>query len=191
MAFTTRVATADDVAALARIYNEGIEDRVATFQTEPRAADDMHRWFDGPYPLVVAEDGSGDVVAWASAQPYRPGRAWYSGIAEFSIYVARASRGRGAGRATLVALIEAYESHGGWKLLSRIFPENEASLALCRSLGFREVGVYRRHGKLDGEWRDCVVVELLLGEAARDPGSEPGSEPPSEPGSRGASEPGA
>jgi L-amino acid N-acyltransferase YncA len=162
----TRAATADDAAAFARIYNEGIEDRIGTFQTEPRSVDDMLRWFDGPYPLVAAEDESGEIVAWASAQPYRPGRAWYSGIAEFSIYVARDARGRGVGRATLAAQIEACEAHGCWKLLSRIFPENDGSLALCRSLGFREVGTYRRHAKLDGIWRDVVIVELLLDDAA-------------------------
>jgi phosphinothricin acetyltransferase len=161
----TRLATVDDVDAVARIYNEGIEDRVATFQVEPRAREQMLSWFDGDHPFVVAEDG-GEVVAWASAHPYRPGRAWYDGIAEFSIYVARKARGRGAGKATLQALLDESERHGYWKLLSRIFPENEASLALCRSLGFREVGVYRRHGKLDGEWRDCVIVEKLLGDAA-------------------------
>ena len=165
MAFTTRAATASDVAAIAQICNEGIEDRVATFQVLPRSRDDMLAWFDGDHPFVVAES-DGSVVAWASAHPYRPGRPWYDGIAEFSIYVSRAARGRGAGRVTLQALINDCESRGCWKLISRIFPENEASLALCRSLGFREVGVYRRHGRLDGEWRDCVIVELLLGEAA-------------------------
>jgi L-amino acid N-acyltransferase YncA len=159
----TRSAAPDDAEAIARIYNEGIEDRVATFQTGLKSAGDMLVWLDGP--LVVGEE-DGKVVAWASASPYRPGRPWYDGIAEFSIYVARAARGRGAGRVTLQALIATCESHGYWKLLSRIFPENEASLALCRSLGFREVGVYRRHGRLDGEWRDCVIVELLLGDAA-------------------------
>ena len=80
--------------------------------------------------------------------------------------MARAFRGRGVGRVTLVALIELAEARGLWKLVSRVFPENEASLALCRSLGFREVGVYRRHGRLDGAWRDVVIVELLFGEAA-------------------------
>ena len=161
----TRLATRDDVDALTRIYNEGIEDRVATFQVQPRTRDDMLGWFDGDHPFVVAED-AGEVVAWASAHPYRPGRPWYDGVAEFSIYVARRARGRGAGKATLRALLAESERRGYWKLLSRIFPENEASLALCRSLGFREVGVYRRHGKLDGEWRDCIIVEKLLGPAA-------------------------
>jgi L-amino acid N-acyltransferase YncA len=105
------------------------------------------------------------VIAWASAHPYRD-RAAYLGIGEFSIYVARDRRGRGLGRIALEALIAECEARGYWKLVSRIFPENVASLTLCRSLGFREVGVYRRHGKLDGEWRDCVIVERLLGEAA-------------------------
>ena len=116
----------------------------------------------------MTEDESGEVVAWASAPPYRPGRAAYSGIAEFSIYVARDARGRGVGRATLAALIEACEAHGYWKLCPGSSRRTTASLALCRSLGFREVGTYRRHGKLDGEWRDCVIVELLLGDAVRD-----------------------
>ena len=160
-----RAATRADAEAIARIYNEGIEDRVGTFETEPRSPEDVGAWIDAGYPLVVGEDG-GEVVAWASAPPYRAHRRAYAGVADFSIYVARAARGRGAGRKTLAALIAEAEARGYWKLLSRIFPENEASLRLCRSLGFREVGVYRNHAKLDGVWRDVVIVELLLGEAA-------------------------
>lgn len=162
----TRAATRADADAIARIYNEGIEDRVGTFETRPRTAEDVLGWLRAGYPVVVGED-AGDVVAWASAPPYRRDRPAYSGVADFSIYVARAARGRGAGRATLAALIVVCESRGYWKLVSRIFPENGASLALCRSLGFRQVGTYHRHGRLDGEWRDVVVVERLLGEAAR------------------------
>src|SRR5256885_14560039 len=165
MPVETRTARAGDVEAIARIYNDGIEDRLATFETEPRSARDVAGWFERGYPVVVAADDSGDVVAWASAPPYRP-RAAYAGVAEFSIYVARDRRGHGFGRAALEALVEECERRGFWKLVSRIFPENEGSLALCRSLGFREVGVYRRHAKLDGMWRDVVIVERLLGEAA-------------------------
>ncbi len=158
---------ADDAEAIARIYNEGIEDRVGTLEIEPRSAEDVLGWIDAGYPLVVSEDESGEVVAWASAPPYRAHRPAYSGVADFSIYVSRAARGRGVGRTTLAALIAEAEGRGYWKLVSRIFPENEASLVLCRSLGFREVGVYRRHAKLDGAWRDVAIVELLLGDAAR------------------------
>jgi L-amino acid N-acyltransferase YncA len=162
-----RPAGPDDAEPIARIYNEGIEDRLATFETEPRSAADVAAWLDGETPVVVVEDDAGAVVAWASAPEYRSRRA-YSGVREFSIYVARSARGRGLGRMTLQALIDECEARGFWKLVSRVFPENEASLALCRSLGFREVGVYRRHAKLDGEWRDVVIVERLLGDAASD-----------------------
>jgi L-amino acid N-acyltransferase YncA len=161
----TRAARPDDAAAIAAIYNEGIEDRLATFETEPRSADDVLGWLDA-FPVVVAEGEDEAVAAWASAPPYSD-RPAYANVREFSIYVARSHRGRGFGRAALAALIAECEARGWWKLVSRVFPENEASLGLCRSLGFREVGVYRRHGKLDGEWRDCVIVERLLGEASR------------------------
>jgi L-amino acid N-acyltransferase YncA len=164
---TTRLAHFDDVTAVARIYNEGIEDRVATFETEPRAAADIASWLEEDLPIVVAEE-DGEVVAWAIAHRYRE-RAAYAGVGEFSIYVARNARARGLGRMVLQALIDECERRGLWKLVSRVFSENEASLALCRSLGFREVGVYRRHAKLDGEWRDVVIVERLLGEAASSP----------------------
>jgi phosphinothricin acetyltransferase len=119
---------------------------------------------------VVVEDASATVVAFASSSPYRS-RDCYAGIAEFSVYVGRRRRGTGAGRVAMTALIEAAEAAGMWKLVSRIFPENVASLALMRRMGFRQVGTYERHGRLDGQWRDCVIVEKLLGEAAAPPSS--------------------
>ena len=161
----TRQAEPGDAGTIARIYNEGIEDRVATFDTELRTADDILGWLEEDYPLVVAE-ADGEVRAWAVVHPYSA-RAVYSGDGDYSVYVSRESRGRGLGRMALAALVEECEARGYWKLLSRIFPRNEASLALARSLGFREVGVYRRHGKLDGQRLDCVIVERLLGEATR------------------------
>ena len=163
--FATRSATSDDSAAIARIYNEGIVDRLATFETDARSKEDILGWLECGFPLLVAESAEGEVVAWASASPYRPDRRAYGGVGDFSLYVARAWRGQGAGRAVLEALIREAERRGFWKLVGRVFPENRASLALCRSLGFREVGVYRRHAKLDGEWRDVVIVERLLGPA--------------------------
>ena len=158
---TSRPAKPEDAEAIARIYNEGIEDRVATFETRVRSADDVGAWFDGVHPIVVVEEGN-DVVAFASTSSYRA-RECYAGIAETSVYVARSFRRRGAGSFALLALIQAAQQAGFWKLVSRIFPENVASRGLVRELGFREVGVYEKHGKLDGQWRDVVIVERLLG----------------------------
>jgi phosphinothricin acetyltransferase len=164
---TPRLATIDDAAAIARIYKQGIEERIATFETDPRSPEDLARQLsdkgDG-FPTVVVER-DGRVVAWATAGAYRS-RPAYAGVAEHSVYVERDARGSGAGRVALDALSEAYRARGFWKLVSRIFPENGASLALHERAGFRVVGVYRRHGRLDGAWRDCVIVEKLLGEDA-------------------------
>lgn len=155
-----RTATPADAVAIAEIYNQGIEDRIATFETRPRSAEDVRAWFDGVHPVVVVEEG-GQIVAFASTSTYRP-RECYAGIAEFSVYVLRAARGRGAGRLAMQALIEAAEAAGFWKLVSRVFTENVASLGLLRALGFRDVGIYEKHGQLDGVWRDVVIVERLL-----------------------------
>lgn len=156
-----RAATPDDAAAIAAIYNQGIEDRVATFETRRRTAGDVRGWLDGVHPVIVVEEVA-EIVAFAATSSYRPQRECYAGIAETSVYVGRGWRGRGAGRLALEALIAAAREAGFWKLLSRIFPENTASRALVRSLGFREVGTYEKHAKLDGVWRDVVIVERLL-----------------------------
>jgi len=155
-----RIAGPSDAAAIARIYNEGIEDRVATFETEPRSAEDVRAWFDSAHPLVVVEE-AGEVIAFGGSRPYSS-RECYRGIADVSVYVARGARRRGAGRLALSALIREAERAGFWKLLSRIFVENAPSRALMGGLGFREAGIYRKHARLDGVWRDCVIVERLI-----------------------------
>lgn len=155
-----RNATSEDADAIARIYNEGIEDRIATFETRLRSAADIRQWFDGKHPIVVVEDAR-EVVAFAATSDYRP-RECYAGVAEFSVYVGRTARRRGAGRLALDALIQASAEAGFWKLVSRIFVENQASIGLCQKLGFRVVGAYEKHGQLDGVWRDVAIVERLL-----------------------------
>jgi phosphinothricin acetyltransferase len=165
MGIESRPATAADAAAIAAIYNEGIDGRTATFVTEHATPQTVERWLGGDYPVVVVTDGE-EVLGYATASTYRPGRPFYDGIAEFSVYVARSARRRGVGRIALQALEDAWAERGGWKLVSRIFPQNTPSLALMRAAGFREVGVYERHGKLDGEWRNCVIVEKLIGQGA-------------------------
>ncbi|HEY0874902.1 MAG TPA: arsinothricin resistance N-acetyltransferase ArsN1 family A [Vicinamibacterales bacterium] len=164
MSIAIREAAEQDAAAIASIYNQGIEDRGATFETELRSTDDMAAKLAQRqrYPvLVISEDDV--VLGWAGLSAYRP-RDCYAGIAEFSIYLDRSARGRGLGRQLLRALIDVARERGYWKLVSRIFPSNTGSRALCRACGFREVGTYERHGRLDGEWRDVVIVERLIPE---------------------------
>ena len=161
--YRARQATPDDADAITRIYNEGIADRVGTFETRVRTPDDVRQWFDGRHPIVVVEQEDGSIAAFASTSAYRPREA-YAGIAEYSVYVARHLRGRGAGRVAMAALIDAARDAGFWKLVSRIFVENSASRKLMASLGFREVGIYEKHARLDGRWRDVVIVERLVPE---------------------------
>ena len=162
---TIRAAAAGDAEAIAAIYNEGIEERVATFETRPRSADDVAGWFEGGLPFLVAVSAEGTVVGFARVTPYSD-RCVYAGVGEHGVYVARAARGRGLGRRLLEALCVAAEAVGLYKLTSRIFTDNGASRAVHLSAGFVEVGVQRRHGQLDGVWKDCVLVERLLGPAA-------------------------
>jgi L-amino acid N-acyltransferase YncA len=155
-----RSATPNDAAAIAIIYNQGIEDRVATFETHRRSAEDVQAWLDGMHPVLVVENDS-EIIAFASTSAYSS-RECYAGIAECSAYVKRDKRGRGAGRLVLESLISAAEEAGFWKLVSRVFVDNKASRALIGSLGFREVGIYEKHAKLDGVWRDVIIVERLI-----------------------------
>ena len=158
-----RPARREDAAAITDIYNQGIEDRIATFETEPRTPADVDPWFDHAHAFVSVTEPSGDVVGYAVAHPYS-GRCCYRGIGEFSVYVRRSHRGRGVGQLAMAALIDATRAEGLWKLTSRVFPENRASLGLMARMGFKEIGVHERHGKLEGVWKDCVIVELLIPE---------------------------
>jgi len=164
MGITIRRAITADADRLAAIYNQGIDDRGATFETTHRtAAEFVGRIADGDrLPLIVADDG-GAVVGWAGLSTYRP-RACYAGIAEFSIYIDRGRRSRGIGHRLLTTLVDVAKAAGYWKLVSRVFPFNAGSRALCKACGFREVGIYEKHGRLDGQWLDVMIVERLIPE---------------------------
>lgn len=160
-----RAAVETDAEAIALIYNQGISSRQATFESEPRSPSERRQWIaqhDARDPILVAALDA-RVMGWAAISAYRA-RACYRGVGEYSIYIHEGARGLGVGRRLLGALVEAAARQGYWKLLSRIFPENEASRALCRACGFREVGVYAKHARLDGVWRDVIIVERLIPE---------------------------
>ena len=160
---TIRPARLDDAAAIADIYNQGIVSRMATFETLLRTPEDIRatlRSTDKAFPFLVAEL-DGEARGWASVSAYRP-RACYAGIGEFSIYIEQGWRRQGLGQPLLNALIVAAEQAGYWKLLSRVFTFNHASRRLCHACGFREVGIYEKHAKLDGEWLDVVIVERVI-----------------------------
>jgi L-amino acid N-acyltransferase YncA len=146
-----------DWPAVRRIYEQGISTGDATFDTQ---ATDWEAWNAGHLEAcrLVARDGAGEVVAWAALSPVQRKSA-YRGVAEGSLYVREDVRGSGVGRALTEAMIAAAEEAGIWTLELWIFPENEASIALCESLGFRIVGVRERIGQREGRWRDVVVME--------------------------------
>jgi L-amino acid N-acyltransferase YncA len=151
-----------DAEAVAAIYNEGIRGRGATFQTEERAASDLEPWVAEAetWPVLVAENG-GRIVGWTRASRYSD-FARYGGVGELAIYVAATARGGGVGRALVEALADAARERGFSKIVAKVFPENEASIALLRGCGFRVVGTHLRHGQLDGRWRDVLVLERSL-----------------------------
>ena len=160
-----RPAEPRDIHAVAEIYNQGIAERQATFETRPRAPEEIRQWLDEGRPFLVATQHR-TVVGFARVSAYST-RPAYAGVGEHGVYVSPRARGQDIGRKLVDALAEAAEAAGYYKLTSRVFTTNEASLRLHRAAGFTEVGIQRRHGRLDGEWKDTVLVERLLGDAAR------------------------
>jgi phosphinothricin acetyltransferase len=158
-----RPATVADAASICRIYNQGIQDRVATLETEERTPDERAEWLQarGPrHPVLVAEH-EGAVAGWASLNVFNARRA-YEHVADLSLYVERGSRGRGVGRQLLDALVLTARELGYHKLVLAAFPWNEAGMRAYRRAGFREVGIYKEQGRLDGRWVDTVVMEKIL-----------------------------
>jgi L-amino acid N-acyltransferase YncA len=155
-----RRAEPADAEKIAEIYNQGVEDRVATFETSPAGAGDAAGWIERDLVLVGERDG--ELVGWTKAGPYSDRHHYYDGVREATIFVARAHRRGGIGAELTRALAEAAEDDGAHKLIAKIFTSNQPSIALVKGLGWEEVGVHRRHGTLDGEWKDVLVLEKLL-----------------------------
>jgi phosphinothricin acetyltransferase len=186
VSYTIRLATADDAAAICRIYNQGIEDRVATLETELRSPEERRTWLTSRsprHPVIVAEtsadahpSGRGEAreparsinarepaspVGWGSLNLYNAREA-YRFVADFSIYVDRAWRGKGVGGVMLTRLVELARDHGFHKMVLSAFPTNTGGMALYAKHGFRTVGIYKEQGLLDGRWVDTIVMEKLL-----------------------------
>ncbi len=162
-ALLVRVATESDLTAIRAIYNEGIADRVATLDEEPKSAGDIAAWWSdhgGRYAVLVAERG-GAVVGWSSLNRYSH-RCAYDGVADLSVYVAREARGKGVGFELLDALERVARGNGFDKIVLFTLPFNANGQALYRKAGFREVGTFRNQGRLDGRFVDVMAMEKLL-----------------------------
>jgi L-amino acid N-acyltransferase YncA len=158
-----RFATEDDAAAVCAIYNQGIEERVATLETERRNPEERRQWLaarGARHPVIVA-DRAGAVVGWASLNPFNPRRA-YDHVADLSVYVDRGWRGKGVGRLLLDRLVALARELAYHKMVLAAFPSNTAGMALYERTGFRTVGIYREQGQLDGQWVDVIIMEKLL-----------------------------
>jgi phosphinothricin acetyltransferase len=156
-----RRASTNDADAICGIYNAAINERGSTFETELRSPETfMDRIGSNRFPLLVADVGNG-TMGWAGLTSYS-GRPCYAGIGECSIYVDAAARGRGIGTALAEALASAAQDNGFHKLVAKLFTDNVASIRLVERCGFTSVGLHHRHGRLDGTWRNVLVVERLL-----------------------------
>jgi phosphinothricin acetyltransferase len=160
---SVRDAATEDAAAICTIYNQGIEDRIATLETQLRTPQERRQWMAARaarHPVVVAVSG-GQVVGWGSLNSFNP-RPAYDHVVDLSVYVERAWRGRGVGRVLLTHLLDRARGLGYHKMVLATFPYNAAGLALYRRMGFSDVGVYREQGQLDGRWVDVLVMERRL-----------------------------
>jgi phosphinothricin acetyltransferase len=159
-----RDATIEDAEPIARIYNQGIEDRVATLETAVRSPEERATWMaaKGPrHPVLVATDDDGVVLGWGSLNPFNP-RPAYDHVVDFSLYVGREQRGRGIGDTLLGALEDRARALGFHKMVLAAFPTNLPGMRLYERHGFETVGVYREQGMLDGRWIDVIVMEKLF-----------------------------
>jgi L-amino acid N-acyltransferase YncA len=157
MSLTVRAMHAADADPVLAIYQAGLDDGDASFET---VAPDWAAFDAAKLPAhrLVAVDEAGAVLGWVAVTPVSS-RTVYAGVVEHSVYVDPAARGRGAGRLLLDALIASTEEAGIWTIQSGVFPENTASLRLHERAGFRTVGVRERVGRHHGRWRDVVLLE--------------------------------
>src|SRR3954453_6461900 len=152
-----RAAHGGDAEAVAMVYNQGVEERVATFQPDPVESEAFAERIEAGELFLVAEEGT-DLVGVAWVSDYDPLSSYYAGVGEVTLYVERSSRRAGTGSMLLEALGTQAATAGRRTPAATTFASNEPSLALFDKAGYREVGIHQRHGRLDDEWKDVVVV---------------------------------
>ena len=158
-----RPAGSHDLAAILHIYNQGIEDRIATLEMDVKDMNYMHNWFQQHqqrYAVIVAES-EGQIVGWASLNPYSQ-RCAYDGVADLSVYIAREHRGKGVGSILLEQLEQLARNNNFHKIVLFTFPFNQVGQGLYHKLGYREVGTFKEQGILDGKYVDVMAMEKLL-----------------------------
>lgn len=166
LAIRIRHAEAQDMENILNIYNQGIEDRIATLELEQKDMDYMTSWFgehQGRYSVLVAEWADA-VIGWASLNRYSH-RCAYDGVADLSVYVERSFRGRGVGQRLLEQLEKEAHRHGFHKIVLFTFAMNQLGQGLYRKRGFREVGIFEKQGIVDGQFVDVMAMEKVLGES--------------------------
>lgn len=161
--WNVRPAAPQDAARICEIYNEGIEDGQATLEIRPRSQAEIEEQLARSGHHVIVAEWGGTILGWAAITPYSQ-RECYAGIGEASVYISRSSRHQGLGRLLLDALVRAAAGRGYHKLIGRLLAFNQPSRQLVRALGFREVGLHEKHGKMADRWVDVVVVERLIPE---------------------------
>ena len=158
-----RESNESDIYCIKEIYNQGIEDHIATLETEKKNDSYMKEWYEkhiGRFKVIVAEH-EGQVVGWASLNQYN-NRCAYDGVADLSVYISREFRGNGIGKKLLVELESIARKNRFHKMVLFTFPFNQLGQGLYNKMGFREVGVFKNQGILDGEFVDVMAMEKLL-----------------------------
>ncbi|QOR36171.1 N-acetyltransferase [Clostridium sp. 'deep sea'] len=164
MRYTTRLATREDIHAIKTIYNQGIDDRIATLETHHRTTEEMKKWFRNKkeqHKVIVVTAENNTVVGWASLNIFNP-RKCYDGVADLSVYVERTMRGKGLGKILLNRIIDIARAYDFHKIVLSTFEFNELAQGLYQAIGFRKVGTYEKQGKLDGKWVDVTIMEKLI-----------------------------
>ena len=164
MKYQVRKAKTEDVPAITEIFNQGIEDGVATLETRKQKEEDILAWLenrDPRYLVIVAEDQDGQVCGYASLNKFNFKSA-YTGVADISIYIGRSCRGKGVGQILLEKLFQEAKDAGFYKLVLNVISKNTGAQKFYEKMGYQYVGVYKDQGMINGEWVDAIIMEKFL-----------------------------